>query len=143
MIGIGYGSHTSVTRSHRPIADTESTSSLMTLCMNGLRRSAEAGVNAGATKRRRRVWRSPSIDRIDSRRPSRNPPGSNPDIWGMRDRAEWNRRSLRQATASGWWMTENPRGVRASQWSRATSAAARSASERSRPVESSIGRSSS
>ena len=70
MIGIGYGSQTSDTKSQRPADDTASTSSPITLRMNGRKRSAAAGVNAGATSRRKRACSSPSIDKIDGRRPS-------------------------------------------------------------------------
>ena len=40
----------------------------ITVRMNGRRRSAAVGVNAGATRRRSRACSSPSIDRIDRRR---------------------------------------------------------------------------
>ena len=64
MIGIGYGSQMSVAKSARPAAATLSTSPPMTSRMNGRRRSAARGENAGATRRRRRVCMSPSADRM-------------------------------------------------------------------------------
>ena len=68
MMGIGYGSQTSATSSHSPRSTTRSTSSLTTVRMVGRSRFAEAGVKAGATRRRSRAWPSPSMVRIDWRR---------------------------------------------------------------------------
>ena len=68
MIGIGYGSQMSTAMSARPSAATASTSPSMTSRMNGRRRSAARGENAGPTSRRSRVCSSPSADRIDVRR---------------------------------------------------------------------------
>ena len=99
MIGIGYGSQTSATKSHSPRSATASSSSPMTSRMNGRSRLAAAGVKAGATSRRTRACSSPSIERIDGRRCSKSESWT-PCICGMSDRAEWNRRSRRRATTS-------------------------------------------
>ena len=68
MIGIGYGSQMSTAMSARPVAATGSINSLTTSRMNGRSRSALRGENALATRRRRRVWTSPSAARIDGGR---------------------------------------------------------------------------
>ena len=101
MIGIGYGSQTSATRSHSPLAATRSKSSSTTARMVGRSRLAEAGVKAGATRRRRRAWLSPSMVRIDW------PPGLAPTRCrrgsGWRwiiESAEWKRLSRRMAVTS-------------------------------------------
>ncbi len=67
--------------------------------MKGRRRSTEVGVKAGATRRRMRACSSPSMDKMDGRRFSTYS-SDTPAIRGMRERAEWKRRSRSTATAS-------------------------------------------
>ena len=102
MIGMGYGSQTSATRSQRPWGANASTSSLTTSRMKGRNRSAAFGVNAGATRRRSRLWSSPSVLRMDGRSlPRRMNSGSViPSSWATRPAAEKNRRSRSTATQS-------------------------------------------
>ena len=100
MIGIGYGSHTSSTSSHRPRAANVSTRPFDDLAHE--RAAADrwpSGVNAGDARRRSRVCSAPSIDRIDPVCRSRIGP-STPAICGISDSAEWNRRSRRMAVTS-------------------------------------------
>ena len=99
MIGIGYGSQTSATKSHswRSSIAVEQLADHL-----GHERPEPAGgrgVNAGDTSRRTRVCSSPSIERIDGRRCSISAP-STPCICGRSESAEWNRRSRSSATAS-------------------------------------------
>ena len=60
----------SATNSQSPVGATRRPASDTTARMIGRSRSADAGVKAGATRRRRRACSSPSMDRIDCRRPS-------------------------------------------------------------------------
>ena len=71
MMWIGYGSQTSATSSQFPTPTTGSTRALTTSRMAGRSRLAAAGVNAGATSRRRRACGGPSMARIDSPRSAR------------------------------------------------------------------------
>ena len=101
MMGMGYGSQTSATSSHSPWSAIRSTSSPTTARMVGRSRLAEAGVNAGATRRRRRAWPWPSMVRMDSvRRSSWKWVSSSSGDCSITDSAEWKRWSRRMAVTS-------------------------------------------
>ena len=103
MIGMGYGSQTSATRSQRPW-DAHGVDQLVDdLAHEGTQAGRPpSGVNAGATRRRSRLWSSPSALRIDGRSlPRRTNSGSViPSSWATRPAAEKNRRSRSTATQS-------------------------------------------
>ncbi len=85
--------------------------------MVGRRRFADAGVNAGATRRRRRACSGPSMERIDCRRPRGKSSSSMPSIWVIIESAEWKRLSRKMAVTSLTLVTAYPMSVRANQWS--------------------------
>ena len=72
MMGMGYGLQMSRAKSLLPDSVTLFNRSFITSRMKGRKASALRGEKAGATKRRRRTWVSPSADSMDSRRRARN-----------------------------------------------------------------------